>query len=285
VNSREEDVTGQMLFSLLPVETASVLVDRIRQTAISGEQDSCELWLERGEEKRLFRVSLFPFLDSGEEKVRESLRGAVITMKDITEFRRRSERQRMQQKKLIAAFTSVEASADPYLHGHSLRMAALGELVAESMGLSEDSRNTVVMGAQLSQLGKLFIPRDLLTKSGRLTPEELAEVRKAPEHAARLLESVDFDLPIARALLEMYENPDGSGYPRGLTKEAILPEACVLGVLNAFCAMVSARAYREGMSTEEALGELRGSARFDQTVVEHLAKVLKTEQGRNAMCA
>ena len=133
------------------------------------------------------------------------------------------------------------------------------------MGLSEDSRNTVVMGAQLSQIGKLFIPRELLTKSGKLTPEELAEVRKAPEHAARILENIDFDLPIARALHEMNENPDGSGYPRGLKGEEILSEARILAVLNAFCAMVSARSYREGKSVQEALAELRNPARFDQS--------------------
>ena len=158
-------------------------------------------------------------------------------------------------------------------------MAKLGELVAKSMGLSEDGRNTVVMGALLSQVGKLFIPRELLTKKGKLTPEELEEVRKAPEHAYHLLENIDFDLPIARALHEMYENMDGSGYPCGLKGEEILPEARVLSVLNAFCAMVSSRSYREGMSWEKAIAALESSASFDQTVVEYLKKVLETPEG------
>ena len=204
-------------------------------------------------------------------------------MKDITEFRRRSERQRQQQRSLIDAFTRVEACADPYLHGHSRRMAALGELVARSMGLSEDSRNTLVMGAQLSQIGKLFIPRELLTKAERLTPEELAEVRKAPEHAVDLLKDIDFDLPVVRALYEMYENPDGSGYPSGLSGEAILLEARILSVLNAFSAMVSARSYREGKSVDEALAELRNPARYDQNVVASLAEVLESPDGVKAL--
>ncbi|MBQ3170686.1 MAG: PAS domain S-box protein [Mailhella sp.] len=281
--SREEEMRDQSLFEFLPADAASQLLERIRQTAIGLKEDGMELWLEQGGEKRLFRVSLFPFLDAEENSLLGSLRGSVVTLKDITEFRRRSERQRQQQKGLIEAFTRVEASADPYLHGHSKRMAALGELLAQRMELSEDSRNTVVMGAQLSQIGRLFIPRDLLTKSGRPTPEELAEVRKAPEHAAGLLENIDFDLPIARALHEMYENPDGSGYPCGLKGDAILPEARVLAVLNAFCAMVSARSYREGKSVEDALDELRNPARFDQAVVEQLAAVLETAEGLKAM--
>ena len=279
VQGREEELSGQMIYNVLPAKAAAELVDRVRQVALKAGEDSYEVWLdapaEGGEvEPRLFRVTLSPFLDSTEENRREALSGAVVTLKDVTEFRRRAERARLQQRRLIEAFTSVEASADPYLHGFSLRMADLAERVAQSMGLSEDSRNTLVMSAQLSQLGKLFVPRDLLTKQGRLTDEELAEIRRAPEHAARVLSSVDFDLPIARALHEMYENLDGSGYPRGLKGEEILFEARLLGVLNAYCAMVSERAYRQGMSVSAALAQLRGNPRYEQSLVDALERVV-----------
>ena len=275
----EQDVNEQMLFSFFSVETASELLDRIRRVAINNREESCEVYVGQGDERRLYRVTVFPFLDASGHSVRDSMRGAVVTMKDITEFRRRSDRMRQQQRSLIEAFTRAEESVDPYLAGHSHRMAKLGELVAKSMGLSEDGRDTVIMGAMLSQVGKLFIPRELLAKKGSLTPEELDEVRKAPEHAYRLLENIDFDLPIARALHEMYEHMDGTGYPRGLKGDQILPEARVLSVLNAFCAMMSSRSYREGMSGEKAVAALAGSPSFDQNVVEHLKKVLDTPEG------
>ena len=276
-----EALTGQMIFNCLPLEQATEIVDRVRQVALNSREDGCEFWMDTPQAdgssvKKLYRVSLFPFRETGHEAAeQEKLSGAVVTLKDVTEFRRRAERARQQQRRLIEAFTSVEASADPYLHGFSLRMADLAERVAKSMNLSEDSRNTVVMGAQLSQMGKLFIPHELLTKQGKLSPEELAEVRRAPEHAARVLESVDFDLPIARTLHEMYENVDGSGYPRGLKGDDILFEARFLGVMNAFCAMVSDRSYRQGMSNTAALGQLRGNAKFDQDIVEELAKAVE----------
>ena len=275
----EKDVSEQMIFSCFPTDAATLLLDRIRQVAINNREEGCEIYLERDGEKRLYRVTLFPFMDAGGESVRNSIRGAVVSMKDITEFRRQSLRMRQRQKSLIEAFTRAEESVDPYLAGHSQRMAKLGELLSVEMGLSEDGRNTVVMGAMLSQVGKLFIPRELLTKKGKLTPEELDQVHQAPEHAFRLMENVDFDLPIARALHEMYENMDGSGYPNHLKGEEILPEARVLGVLNAFCAMVSSRAYRKGMDEREAVEELMNNARFDQTVVNHLRNVLKTPEG------
>lgn len=275
----EKDVSEQMLFTCFPTDTAKMLLDRIRQVAINNKEDSCEIYLDHDGETRLYRVTLFPFMDVGEESVRNSIRGAVVTMKDITEFRRRSERMRQRQRSLIDAFTRAEESVDPYLAGHSHRMARLGELLAVDMGLTEDGKNTVVMGALLSQVGKLFIPRELLTKKGRLTPEELEQVRQAPDHAFRLMEHVDFDLPIARALHEMYEHMDGSGYPCHLKGEEILPEARMLAVLNAFCAMVSSRSYRKGMDEKEAVNELTDNAHFDQTVVEHLRNVLKTPEG------
>ena len=275
----EQEINEQLIFSCFPVDAATVLLERIRQVAINNKADGCEVYMDHNGEKRLYRVTLFPFLDSSETQVRNSIRGAVVSMKDITEFRRQSERMRQRQKSLIEAFTRAEESVDPYLAGHSHRMARLGELVASSMKLTEDSKNTVVMGALLSQVGKLFIPRDLLTKRGKLSAEELQQVHQAPEHAFRLMESVDFDLPVARTLHEMYEHMDGSGYPRGLKGEDILLEARILAVLNAFCAMVSARSYREGMDEGKAIGELMNNASFDQTVVEHLKDVLKTPEG------
>jgi len=273
VQRREEELAGQRVYDCMSPQDAAELVDHVRRVALEQKEDSFEIWHDAPGGKRLFRVSLSPYRESAETE-RAALSGAVVTMKDVTEFRRRAERARLQQKRLIEAFTSVEASADPYLHGFSRRMADLAERLAAHMGLEEDSRTTAVMGAQLSQLGKFFVPRELLTKQGRLTDEEMAELRRAPEHAARMLEGVDFDLPVARTLHEMYENLDGSGYPRGLKGEEILFEARFLAVLNAYCAMVSDRAYRQGMSSSAALAELRGSPRFDQRIVSALEQVL-----------
>ena len=233
LGKEEQEINEQMLFNCFPVDAATTLLERIRQVAINNKAEGCEVYLEKNGEKRLYRVTLFPFLDSSEEHVRSSIRGAVVSMKDITEFRRQSKRMRQRQRSLIEAFTRAEESVDPYLAGHSHRMANLGELVSASMGLTEDARHTVIMGALLSQVGKLFIPRELLTKKGKLTPEELHQVHQAPEHAFRLMESVDFDLPIARVLHEMYEHMDGSGYAQGLRGENIVPEARILSVLNA----------------------------------------------------
>ena len=121
------------------------------------------------------------------------------------------------------------------------------------------------MAAELSQVGKLFVPRELLTKTGKLSEEEQAEMARVPEHAYRVLRDIDFELPVPAAVHEMYERMDGTGYPRHLVGEAISVHARVLAVVNAFCAMVGPRSYRAGMSDDEALRILRGDPSFDRT--------------------
>ena len=205
--------------------------------------------------------------------------GAVGIVQDITEFRRNSEKRRLQQKHTLDAFVRAVEGVDPYLSGHSRKMATLGGLVADHMGLDEADRRTIVMAAELSQVGKLFVPRELLTKTGKLSEEEQAEMARVPEHAYRVLRDIDFELPVPAAVHEMYERMDGTGYPRHLVGEAISVHARVLAVVNAFCAMVGPRSYRAGMSDDEALRILRGDPSFNRTVVDSLAEVLAGSAG------
>uniref|UniRef100_UPI002602330C HD-GYP domain-containing protein n=1 Tax=uncultured Desulfovibrio sp. TaxID=167968 RepID=UPI002602330C len=115
--------------------------------------------------------------------------------------------------------------------------------------------------------------RELLTKKGKLTPEEQAEVNRAPEYAYGILRDMQFSLPVPDAVYQMGERMDGSGLPRGLRGEEITLNARVLAVVNAFCAMVSARSYRAGMPPEQAIGLLREDAGFDVRVVDALARI------------
>lgn len=279
IGKRDENVDGQLLFSCLPVDVASELLDNIRQAAIGNTGVDCEIRLEQDGESHLFRVTIYPFLDAGGENLRTSMRGAVVTMKDITRFRLRSERMRRQQYGLIEAFIRAEESVDPNLAGHSRRMARLAELLAVSMGLSEEKKETIIMGALLSQAGKLFISRDILAKKGRLSPQEREQVLQAPAHVYGILKDIDFDLPVAQALHEMYECMDGTGYPQGLKGDQILAEARILAVLNAFCAMTSGRSWRKSLDEKAAIAQLEESVRFDQAVVEHLKNVVDTPEG------
>lgn len=279
VERDEDELAGNNLGALFDGLAAGRLIDGIRQVADADEASTFELTLPRPDGERLYRVTLFPFEDGTDD----GAKGAVGIVQDITEFRRNSEKRRLQQKHTMDAFVRAIEGVDPYLAGHSHKMAALGGLVARSMGLDEADRNTIVMAAELSQVGKLFVPRELLTKTGRLSAEEQAEMARVPDHAYRVLRDIDFELPVPAAIHEMYERMDGTGYPQHLQGEAISVHARVLAVVNAFCAMVSPRSYRAGMNPEEALRTLHADPAFDPAVVERLAEVLATPEGEKAV--
>lgn len=281
VGREESDLAGSNLASLLDGGATGRLLDGIRQVADADEAATFELTLPRPDGDHLYRASLFPFVDGAED----GAKGAVGIVQDITEFRRNSEKRRLQQKHVMDAFVRAIEGVDPYLSGHSRKMAMLGGLVSKRMGLNEADRHTIIMAAELSQVGKLFVPRDLLTKTGKLNEEEQAEMARAPEHAYRVLSDIDFELPVPAAVHEMYERMDGTGYPRHLPGEAISVHARVLAVVNAFCAMVSPRSYRAGMSADEALRILRGAPAFDQNVVDNLAEVLTSPEGERTIGA
>lgn len=276
VKQEEADLPGRTLASLFEGKVSGQLVDVIRKVIDTGETTSFELALPEGDDERLFRVTLFPFVGTEEEK----RSGAVTILQDITEFRRRSELHRRQQLSTISALVRAIESVDPYLAGHSHMMSELAELVSQHMDLSEADRNTVRTAASLSQVGKLFVPRELLSKSGNLTTSEQTELMRVPEYAYNVLRDIDFGLPVSDAIYEMYERMDGSGYPRHLSGQDISVHARILAVVNAFCAMVSPRSYRNGMSIRDAIEQLRSTPEiFDQQIVNKLEEVLKTPEG------
>ncbi len=276
IDDDEQIIPGTNLARHMPVEVFNKLLTAIKKVDETRSGQSLELiWPDEANEERLFRVNLYLFNDEQTQQ-----QGAVGTISDITEFRRRSQRQQLQQQSLIAAFTRSVEGVDPYLAGHSRKMGDLAQLVAQQLHLSEADVNTLRLATALSQVGKLFVPRELLTKNGKLTQEEQQEMTRVPEYTKELLKDIDFGLPVVDSIYEMYENMDGSGYPQKLSGEQISLHARILAVTNVFCAMVSPRSYREGLAFAEAITQLQSMPnRYDQHVVGALKSVLETPDG------
>lgn len=266
----EAELVGSNLCNALPESAAKTLLDGMRKVVRENVEGSLELSLGQSREERLYRVTLFPFEDRLMEEAAEP-GGCVGIFQDITEFRRRAEAARERQASSIAALVRAIESVDVNLIGHSQKMEQVVDLLAESLELSDKDKETLRIAARLSQVGKIFVPHHLLSKTGKLTPEEQNEVMRAPEYAYRALCDLRFGLPVPDAVYQMGERLDGTGQPRKLSGDAITPNARILAVVNAFCAMVSSRSYRAGMETDEAIALLRRDHGFDQGVVAALA--------------
>lgn len=275
---REDEPAGLPLADILPEQAALDLRRGMEAVAADGKADSMEISLAGPDGSRLYRVTLFPFEERQEGERRGD--GCVGIFQDITEFRRRAEAARKRQAGVVQGLVRAIESVDANLVGHSDKMARVAELLGARMNLPERERETLRLAARLSQVGRIFVPRHLLTKQGKLTDEERQEVARAPEYAHHVLSSLQFDLPVPETVSQMGERFDGKGSPRGLRGGEILLCARILAVINAFIAMVSARSYREGMSLEEAVTQLSHDPGFDPSVVRALADMPAEEVQR-----
>lgn len=267
-NSLKDTPVGDVL----PQDAAARLMEGMAQVTGTGKEGSIEISIPQPGDVRLYRVTLFPFED-GDAASGASMGGCVGIFQDITEFRRRAEAARERQANSIAALVRAIESVDVNLIGHSMKMEHVADLLSGAMSLPDKDRETLRLAARLSQVGKIFVPRELLTKKGKLTPEEQAEVMRAPEYAYRILRDMQFNLPVPDAVFQMGERMDGTGLPQRLSGEAINHNARILAVVNAFCAMVSPRSYRAGMQPEEAVGLLMKDQGFDNEIVIALSQI------------
>ncbi|HEX2479879.1 MAG TPA: HD domain-containing phosphohydrolase [Geminicoccaceae bacterium] len=204
--------------------------------------------------------------------------GLVAVTRDESEL----VEQRLRHERLIRATVAALIRAvelrDPYLVGHTRRVQCYAALVGERLGLSDSELTTLEIAASLSQVGKIFVPEDILTKAGRLDEEQIQDMRRHVDHALRVIAPIEFELPVPQTIAQMYERLDGSGYPKGLSGDQIQPLARILGVVDVFCALTETRAYRHEQSTGKAMIYLaQHPHRYDVKVVAALAEVLAAE--------
>ena len=151
---------------------------------------------------------------------------------------------------------SIE-SKDAYTQGHCVRVADLGCAVARRLGWDDRRLFWFRVGALLHDVGKIDIPAHILNKPARLTSEEWALMRSHPEAGVELLRGIDFPDDVLPIVLSHHEKWDGSGYPHGLSGEAIPLSARILGLADVYDALATDRSYKRGFPHEQALSMMR----------------------------
>ncbi len=167
------------------------------------------------------------------------------------------------------AVTMLEAK-DPYTRGHSHRVALYAVATARTMGLDEAMIQQLQLGAELHDIGKIGTRDAILNKSGPLTAEEFAAVRRHTTDGEAMLEVLRTEHPEVLAIVRSHhEHLDGSGFPDGLVADAIPLSARIVSVVDAFDAMTSTRTYRKKQGAQVAMAELarHSGMQFDPAVV------------------
>ncbi len=184
---------------------------------------------------------------------------------------------------------------DEYLYQHSFQVTLYSIAVAKELGYSAEDLRLIGIGALLHDVGKLMVPKDILTKPGRLTNDEFEMMKMHARYGFDLLRNLhSISLLVAHCAFQHHERIDGSGYPRGLVDFEIHPFAKIIGVADVFDAVTTNRVYREKMLPSQGLAivEAGSGTLYDARIVKALKRavvhypngvILKLSDGRRGI--
>ena len=167
--------------------------------------------------------------------------------------------------------TAIEAK-DECTGDHLRRVQVYSLELAKHLGLSSDEIHALQAASILHDIGKLAVPDYIISKPGKLTPDEFEKMKVHTVVGAEILEQVAFPYPVAPIVRSHHEKWDGSGYPDGLKAEDIPIGARILSAVDCLDALASDRQYRRALPLDEAMEYVAGlSAKsFDPQVVDIL---------------
>ncbi len=184
--------------------------------------------------------------------------------RDISERKRAEEALKKSHYELTRSLNETVSSLsltaehrDPYTAGHQHRVDILACAIAQEMNLSKEQIKGLHIAAILHDIGKIALPSEYLAKPTRLSSEERAIIKCHTEVGYEILKNIHFPWPVAEIVYQHHELLDGTGYPRGITDNAILLETKILTIADVVEAMSSHRPYRPSLGLEAALEEIR----------------------------
>lgn len=151
---------------------------------------------------------------------------------------------------------------DPDLGGHHERLGQMAASFAQQVGCSSEEAKLLSMGASIHDLGKLSISEHILNKPARLTASEFSLVKQHAEIGCQLVAPLGLDARVSGILRHHHENYDGSGYPNGLSGQAIPLLARIVRIWDSYDALISDRPYHKGIPGREALRVLQRESHF-----------------------
>lgn len=195
----------------------------------------------------------------------------------------RRERAKLEQvttATLEALVNALEAK-DQYLRGHSARVADLAALVAAELGLDDEQVEALRRAGRLHDIGKIGISEAVLQKQGPLTPEEFAQVKEHVTIGSQILSPLTHLGDVIAVVRHHHEHWDGAGYPDGLKGEQIPLGARILGAVEIYDALTTARPYQDRMEPPAAVARMKSLAGrvIDPKVYEALLRAV--ERRRN----
>ena len=186
--------------------------------------------------------------------------------------------ERRHKQTLISTVQALAATIelrDPYTAIHQRRVADVAIGIGRVLGLTSAQLCGLDLAATIHDIGKLGVPAEILAKPGRISGTEYELIQTHAAAGAAIVAGIEFPWPVRDIIWQHHERMDGSGYPRRLKGDQILPEARILAVADVTEAMASHRPYRRALGIEAALNEIESGrgARYDADAVDACLKL------------
>jgi PAS domain S-box-containing protein/putative nucleotidyltransferase with HDIG domain len=276
-----DEIAGQSFMKFVP-ETDMVSINETFHRVLRG-QDIREMYIHVRKKDGsivLLEFNATPIFENG------TIVGIQGNARDITErFSLQQEHEEHLQKTLNVMKSVIDTLAltvekrDPYTAGHQRRVTQLAVAIATEMGLPESSIEALSMAGIIHDIGKIYIPSEILAKPGKLSNAEYSMVKVHSQAGYELLKNIDFPWPIADIVYQHHERLNGSGYPQGLRDENMLIESKILAVADVVEAMASHRPYRPSQGIDHALTEIseKKGILYDPEVVDTCCKLFNSK--------
>lgn len=157
-------------------------------------------------------------------------------------------------KDLVYRLSSVTKFKDKETQNHIIRVGLYCTVMATALNWSKEKKELIQLAAPMHDIGKVGIPDHILLKQGLLDPEEREVIKKHSSYGYEILQGADSELLqlAAKIAIEHHEKWDGTGYPSGLSGEAISIEGRMTAIADVFDALTSARPYKKPWTFEQA---------------------------------
>jgi HD-GYP domain-containing protein (c-di-GMP phosphodiesterase class II) len=200
-------------------------------------------------------------------------RGVLIIDQDITELMQYHKKMVNDKNSIIETLVAIMDRRDHFTADHSTRVSKLCRDLANEMQLEVLDAETAEISGLLMNLGKMFVPLNVLTKKIKLTKQEKAQIEESLKLSAELLEKIDFEGPVIETIRQAHANKAG--------KKKLL-SAVIVSYANAFVSMLSPRSYRERIGIEEAMSQLQTAAKSkeEKSVMAALYNYIENKGGR-----
>jgi len=270
-----KDVTGKRVSEAIPgiYEADPQLFEIYGRVALTGIPEQFETYVSSMQ--MWFSVSVY-----------SPRTGYFVAVFDVITERKEAEEKLLQsyaslKKTLddsINTMVKIVELRDPYTAGHQQKVADLAILIAREMRLEESRIDQLRTAAVIHDIGKMYIPSDILSKPGVLSDVERSLIKTHPRYGYDIVKSMDFPCIVAQAVLQHHERLDGSGYPDGIKGEDTLLEAKILVVADVIEAMAAHRPYRSALGIDKAIEEItKNMGRlYDPDVVDACLKLFNS---------